>query len=191
MHMPSCNQSHADVYVHFAPHFQLRRCPIFRFASQVPDFQICFSGTPFSDLLLRFASQVPQFQICFPGTPVSDLLLRCPYLLLRLTHGSPLPGHPLHCQVLPCLAHQATPERIHVRPLHLAVAFLACCIGELGTIHITAPAPLTIVSHFCRVVVVLITPVPKYPGLPHITGGSSLSQMTGSSAASLTWHCTC
>ena len=39
---------------------------IFRFASQVPHFQICFSGTPFSDLLLiypsfRFASQVPYF----------------------------------------------------------------------------------------------------------------------------------
>ena len=39
---------------------------IFRFASQVPHFQICLSGTPFSDLLLRcpgfgFASQVPCF----------------------------------------------------------------------------------------------------------------------------------
>ena len=68
----------------------LLRYPIFRFASQVPHFQICFSGTPFSVLLLRypsfrFASQVPQFQICFSGTLVSDLLLRCPYLLLILT----------------------------------------------------------------------------------------------------------
>jgi len=39
---------------------------IFRVASQVPHFQICFSGAPFSDLLLRypsarFASQVPDF----------------------------------------------------------------------------------------------------------------------------------
>ena len=39
---------------------------IFRFASQVPHFQICFSGTPVSDLLLRypsfrFASQVSIF----------------------------------------------------------------------------------------------------------------------------------
>ena len=42
---------------------------IFRFASQVPHFQICFSGTPFSDLLLMY--------------PISNLLLWFPYLLLR------------------------------------------------------------------------------------------------------------
>ena len=61
------------------------------------NFQICFSGTPFSDLLLRypifrFASQVPHLQICFSYTPFSDLLLIYPisnlllwfpYLLLR------------------------------------------------------------------------------------------------------------
>ena len=42
MHMPSCNQSHADAYVHFAPHFQ-----------------ICFSasGALFNtEAIFRFAS---------------------------------------------------------------------------------------------------------------------------------------